>query len=62
MAISEIKELRILPPLAIARFGSSPEPLENYTLEPNSSDRFGYRKIQPAPTLVVDSQSGDIES
>jgi hypothetical protein len=56
MAVSAIKELRIFPPLAIGRFGSSPEPLENYTAE--IVDPFGFRKISPAPTLVVDEATG----
>ena len=30
-----IKELRLLPPLAFARFGSADEPLENYALSPD---------------------------
>ena len=28
-----IKELRILPPFAIGRLGSAPDPLDNYTIE-----------------------------
>lgn len=51
MAVTTIKELRILPPLAIGRFGSSPDPLENYTLE--ITDPMDFRKIVPAPTLMV---------
>lgn len=51
MAVTAIKELRLLPPLVIGRFGSSPEPLENYTLE--ISDPLDFRKIVPAPTLIM---------
>ena len=58
MAIQAIKELRILPPLAIGRFGSSPEPLENFRLQ--IDDPIGFRKIVPAPTLAVDDASGAI--
>jgi len=60
MAITDIKELRLLPPLAIARFGSSSEPLENYTVEVDPRDRTGFRRLVPAPTLVV-KDAGDIE-
>ena len=53
-----ITELRILPPLAISRLGSSPEPLENYNLElpPNP---LGFRKIVPTETLAV-NEAGEI--
>jgi hypothetical protein len=47
-----ISEIRILPPLVIARLGSSPEPLENYNLEP-PDDVVGFRKIVPAETLYL---------
>jgi hypothetical protein len=53
-----ILELRILPPLAIARLGSSPEPLENYEL--CVDDPLGYRRIEPAETLRVDPASGAV--
>jgi hypothetical protein len=53
-----IKELRILPPLAIGRFGSSPEPMDNYSLQ--IVDPLGFRKIVPAPTLVIDDATGAI--
>lgn len=56
-----ITELCILPPLAIARLGSSPTPLENYDLEvPENS--LGFRKIHPAETLVVDADSGGVSA
>lgn len=58
MPITEIKELRILPPLAIGRFGSSPEPLENYRAE--IADPVGFRRIIAAPTLIVDDSTGAI--
>lgn len=48
-----IKELRLLPPLAFARFGSASEPQDNYTLEDNKDDPLGFRKIVPADTLIV---------
>src|SRR5215472_15731517 len=53
-----ILELRILPPLAIARLGSSPEPLENYDL--CVVDPLCYRRIEPAETLLVDPAGGAV--
>jgi hypothetical protein len=51
-----IVELRILPPFAIGRLGSSPEPMDNYDLE--IRDPIGWRQIVPAKTLVVDRETG----
>jgi hypothetical protein len=53
-----IVELRILPPLAISRLGSSHEPLENYELV--VEDPLGHRIIKPAETLRVDRATGEI--
>src|SRR5712692_1868206 len=55
-----IKELRILPPLAFARLGSAPQPLDNYTIEDDSEHPLGYRRIKGAETLIVDEHSGEI--
>jgi len=49
-----LKEIRILPPLAVARLGSSPEPLENYNLE--VPDAVGPRAIVPAESLRLDNE------
>ena len=66
-----ITKIRILPPMVIARFGSSPIPMENYDLEvmtdaagnPTTAQHGGtYRELVPALTLVVDPQSGSISS
>jgi hypothetical protein len=54
-----ITELRILPPLAIARLGASPNPLANYHLE-LPDDPIGYRRIEPAETLIVGEETGAI--
>ena len=56
-----ITEIRILPPLAIARLGSSLTPLANYELE-LPANPLGYRKIRPAETLIVDPDSGAISA
>jgi hypothetical protein len=53
-----ILEIRILPPLAIARLGSSSEPLENYDLV--VEDPLGHRTIRPCETLRVDRATGEI--
>jgi hypothetical protein len=61
-----IKELRILPPFAIGRLGSAAEPMDNYSfdldIDPNSEKPLGYRHIKAQPTLIVDENSGEIES
>jgi hypothetical protein len=52
--ISRIRALRVLPPMAIARFGSSSEPMDNYRLElPPDDDPAAFRRILPAETLVI---------
>ena len=53
-----ILELRILPPLAIGRLGSSSEPLENYELV--VKDPLGHRIIEPAETLRIDPATGEV--
>jgi hypothetical protein len=55
-----ITELRILPPLAIARLGASENPLGNYELEVPEHDSLGFRRITSAETLEVDRTSGEI--
>jgi hypothetical protein len=57
-----IRELRILPPLAIGRLGSSPEPLAAYELETSPSDQLEYRRIAPRRTLIVNPSTGAIAS
>ncbi|MDA1013176.1 MAG: hypothetical protein O3A00_01845 [Planctomycetota bacterium] len=59
MASRTIAELRILPPLAIGRMGSSPQPMDNYTVKPNDGE--GFRQLVPAPTLLVD-EDGSISA
>ena len=58
MAVKNIFEIRILPAFAIARLGSSPEPMDNYDWE--IPDRVGYRKIVPAETFHIDTKTGKI--
>jgi len=55
-----ILELRILPPMAIGRFGSSPIPLESYELKVADNDPLGFRRICPRETLEIDPASGQV--
>ncbi|HWC28297.1 MAG TPA: hypothetical protein VG474_17025 [Solirubrobacteraceae bacterium] len=55
-----IHELRILPPLAIARFGSAATPMDNYDAVADPANPLGYRILRPAETLEVDLDSGEI--
>ena len=55
----KIIELRILPPFAIARLGSSPNPMDNYNLI--IEDPIGTRQIQPAETLVINPETGEVK-
>jgi hypothetical protein len=61
--LTTIKQLRILPPFAIARLGSASEPMDNYSFDPDidPDHPLGYRQIKPQPTLIV-NESGEIES
>ena len=53
-----IRELRILPPLAIARFGAAPTPMDNYDATVDPERPLGYRLLRPAETLEVDEATG----
>jgi hypothetical protein len=59
MPVADIKELRLLPPLALGRVGSSDEAMHNYDLLPSATPA-GFRQLSPAATLVVDPQSGNV--
>lgn len=56
----KIKELRLLPPLAISRLGAAAEPVNNYDVVVEENDPLGFRKIVPQPTLIVDANTGRI--
>lgn len=60
MPVTDIKELRILPSLAIGRMGSSPDPMDNYDVEERAGKEF--RQLVPRPTLNVDRATGRIVS
>ena len=55
-----IREIRILPPLAIARLGSAPESVVNYTIDDNPDQPLEFRELIPQPTLVIDEEKGEI--
>jgi hypothetical protein len=55
-----IRGLRILPPFAIGRFGSSSQPLEAYSLQISTTDPLDFREIVPEKTLEVDPTSGAV--
>lgn len=56
----KIRELRILPPLAIARVGSAPEPVVNYTLDEDPNQPLDFRQLIAQETFVVDDVTGEI--
>ncbi|HEY4604135.1 MAG TPA: hypothetical protein VIH08_07350 [Blastococcus sp.] len=55
-----IRELRVLPPLAIARFGAAPTPMDNYDVTVDPQRPLGYRLLRPAQTFEVDRTTGEI--
>ena len=55
-----IVELRILPPIAIGRLGSSEVPLEAFDLEVCEDQPVGYRRIVPRATFHVDPATGEL--
>jgi hypothetical protein len=55
-----INNIRILPPYAIARFGSSRVPLEAFELEVPHDAPLAPRTLVPKETLVVDPDSGEV--
>src|ERR1700694_2251524 len=57
-----IRELRILPPLAIARLGASDLPVDNYEVEVDATDPLRYRRLRPAETFQIDDHSGEIKA
>jgi hypothetical protein len=60
MKAKALQQIRLLPPLAISRLGSSPEPVNNYDLVIPDDQPLGYRRIESAPTLIVDESTGRI--
>jgi hypothetical protein len=55
-----IRELRILPPFAIARVGSANEPVDSYVLEDDPENPLNFRRIRGSVTLEVNERTGEI--
>src|SRR5258708_7527243 len=55
-----IREIRILPPLAIGRLGAAASPMDNYEVVKDLRKPLGYRHLRPAETLEVDTSTGRI--
>lgn len=55
-----IRELRILPPLAVGRLGSAEQPLDNFSMVTDPQRTLGFRQIVPAKTFHVDEKTGEI--
>jgi hypothetical protein len=55
-----IENIRLLPPFATSRFGSSSVPLEAFDLEVALDAPLAPRKLIPRETLVVDPVSGKV--
>ena len=53
-------ELRILPPLAVARLGGAAEPLEAFDLESDPDSPLNYRRIVPRESFEIDPLNGRI--
>jgi hypothetical protein len=56
-----IRNLRILPPFAIGRFGSSETPLEAFDLEVLKEAPLDFQRIVPKPTLEIDPSFGVVK-
>lgn len=56
-----ILELRILPPIAVGRLGSSTTPLEAFDLEVPAERPLDFRTIAPRESFRVDPDSGAVE-
>lgn len=55
-----IRELRILPPLAVGRLGAADRPMDNYDAEVDDDRPLDFRRLRPTATFGVDPESGEI--
>jgi hypothetical protein len=55
-----IRELRILPPLAVGRLGAADCPMDNYDAEVDGDRPLDFRRLRPTATFRVDPDSGEI--
>lgn len=56
----QIIELRILPPVAIGRLGSSPIPVAAYDLVVPKNKPVGFREIRPRETFTIDEHTHQV--
>src|SRR2546421_534082 len=54
-----IRELRILPPLAVGRLGEAESPMDNYDAEVDDDRPLDFRRLQPTETFRVDPDKID---
>lgn len=55
-----IRELRILPPLAVGRLGAATTPMDNYDAVVDPEHPLSHRRLVPATTFDVNADSGEI--
>jgi hypothetical protein len=60
MSLPNLVEIRLMPPMAIARLGASDDPMDNYDVTVCDARRLGWRQVKPALTLHVNVASGEI--
>lgn len=60
MSTRALQEIRVLPPMAIARLGASSSPMDNYDFFLAKPSELGWRELVPATTFRVDQGSGEI--
>ncbi|NUT48588.1 MAG: hypothetical protein HOV94_14965, partial [Saccharothrix sp.] len=58
--MTSIRELRVLPPLAVGRLGAAAEPMDNYSLDTDPEQPLAPRRLRPAPPFRIDPASGAI--
>ena len=58
----EILELRILPPIAIGRLGSSVLPVDAYSLEVSNERPLDFRSIKVQESLKINPSNGEVET
>ncbi len=58
----KILELRILPPIAIGRLGSSETPMDAYDLEVSKEHPLAFRQVVPKQSFKVDAKTGKIKA
>src|SRR5207302_900702 len=60
VATMNIRELRILPPLAIGRLGAARTPMDNYEAKVDPQNPLASRTLIPTATLLIDERTGAV--